>query len=95
MKAPTKIKNSISKFSPGKIKVLVFDVDDTITRGTLGIKVDCFKHFSQISWTCCKKLVKNMNLLEREIDTTSLPMFYGNLRKLSLQRTDCDTCRQI
>ncbi|GEM_PF-2489978 len=43
MKAPTKIKNSISKFSPGKIKVLVFDVDDTITRGTLGIKVDCFK----------------------------------------------------
>ncbi len=33
----------IAEFSPEKIKVIVFDIDDTVTRGTLGIKVDTFK----------------------------------------------------
>ena len=28
----------ISEFAPEKIKIVVFDVDDTVTRGTLGIK---------------------------------------------------------
>ncbi|MCB9809996.1 HAD family hydrolase [Candidatus Nomurabacteria bacterium] len=34
---------TVSDFSPDKIKVLVFDVDDTITRGTLEIKVKVFE----------------------------------------------------
>lgn len=33
----------IAKFIPEKIKILVFDVDDTITRGTLGIKLQAWK----------------------------------------------------
>ena len=34
---------SIAEFAPEKVKVLVFDIDDTVTRGTLGIKVDTWR----------------------------------------------------
>lgn len=37
------MKNNISQFNAKKLKVLVFDVDDTITRGTLQIKINTFK----------------------------------------------------
>tara|TARA_B100002051_G_scaffold276771_2_gene327806 strand:- start:4938 stop:5636 length:699 start_codon:yes stop_codon:yes gene_type:complete len=35
--------SAIAEFQPERIKVLVFDVDDTVTRGTLGIKIETWK----------------------------------------------------
>ena len=37
------MKNNISQFDSKKLKVLVFDVDDTVTRDTLEIKINTFK----------------------------------------------------
>lgn len=45
----------ISAFDVEKIKVLVFDVDDTVTRGTLAIKVNVFK----------KLFADNLNALQK------------------------------